>query len=740
MGNLNSGELDEQSSFLKDVTVFENKKYSESELARYVSALDGKLTGICEQIDRNSAKNGMGYQREYTGITDGLNSPVTVAALESNRHLNRYVNILAYDANRVAIKEPNEHTHNHDYINASHMRGANGRKYIASQGPIPDSMAGHWQIIWENTVQVVVMVTNEVEGGKLKCHRYWPDQNTRAITYGLIDVVLVKEETNNLYVFREFQIRKNNSQEPPRTVGHFHYTGWPDHGCPETTADLLMFRTAIRNYLFLPACTLVHCSAGVGRTGTYMGLDIFMDHVLSNQIPPILDVVRKMRQDRNFMVQSQPQYVYLYEACRDGMHALLELAKYQRAFLRLNAEQQGEALLKELEIEIKRANDEFDRRVAEEEAILRAEEQLYRDEPEVEELVVHARNAEGKYQDDLATPLKIPISTRSSSLKHYASTEAEHWKTRGNVPLGAQAKGYLNPKAAGIELRLTALANKKRAFQKKQYSEALRLWALTADEYRTYNVDDEHAPLMHRVQGLANAEEQWRQKGDGFRSKPSADIRANLAALTARLGSLAYLVTHGDPRWKARGDGFRTKGSEHEKLRRHTVDKFGSLENRLGLLQLHEEQFMARIQETVYNKDEFLKTIAKDREESERRFDAQLEAENLETKMAELAAQAQTRHEEALMRKAQEDAREAQRREGTRQLFKEMAANPIQVYDPTRERQKKEEHFQAKRADAAASLAAIKAEQNAKAEAEAAKEKQKADAQAQAAKFLKKLK
>lgn len=480
MGNAAS-QSNLQSNYLRDVTVFENRDYTEKELAKYEEYLRAKLEYIAGLIEKLGDNKDAGFIKEYGNITDGQSNPCTISMKEEHKHLNRYVNIVAFDKNRVKIQEPSQHTFKTDYINGSHVNGAaNSNKYIATQGPVPDSMAGFWQMVWEQNASLIVMVTSEIEGGKLKCHRYWPDQYERTATYGVITVSHQLTEVRATFIIRHFEISHPKSKTP-RHITQFAYTGWPDHGCPETTADLLQFRAAVReNHFKTKGPIVVHCSAGVGRTGTYIGLDRFLDECDTQSKTSVLEIVKDMRQSRNFMVQSQVQYVYLYEACRDGLAALLSICRHQRQFLKMSKEQKEDFLLSEIEGDLEDANRQLDERL----------EGGYGDEDLVEEYderrmeVIHARASVGKPTDDIDLPKMIPLESRTSSLLHYAADETEYWKIRDNVPLDVDEKGYALPKVASIDQRLSALANKKRAWQKKKVRRSRKVMARNSDERR----------------------------------------------------------------------------------------------------------------------------------------------------------------------------------------------------------------------------------------------------------------
>lgn len=185
------------------------------------------------------------------------------------------------------------------------------KAYIATQGPVPNSFISFWRMIWQFDVEIIVMVTHEVEKGRMKCHRYWPDPTSepsvKQLRYGDLVVTHLLTQVHKHYALRVFEITNGTTT---KTVKQFAYLSWPDHGVPLATAELLGFRNAVRsgrNDLTKPL--VVHCSAGVGRTGTYIAIDRLLEQCF-DQVPLEVDpIVKEMRMARNFMVQTEIQYV-----------------------------------------------------------------------------------------------------------------------------------------------------------------------------------------------------------------------------------------------------------------------------------------------------------------------------------------------------------------------------------------------------------------------------------------------
>uniref|UniRef100_A0A8C2YWL8 protein-tyrosine-phosphatase n=1 Tax=Cyclopterus lumpus TaxID=8103 RepID=A0A8C2YWL8_CYCLU len=250
-------------------------------------------------------------------IPVGVEQTREAALLPQNKPRNRFNNVLPYDWCRVKLSasNPNETS---DYINACYIPGYNNnREYIATQGPLPSTVNEFWKMIWEQRVKGIVMVTNCTEGGRTKCERYWP-ADRKPCSYGELVVTIRSEQREPEWTLREF--RGNTSEE--HTVRHFHFTAWPDHGVPQGTEILIQFRGLVRRHIEsdgAEAPTVVHCSAGVGRTGTIIALDVLLQQLEKEKAVGINGFVHKMRLSRPHMVQTESQYVFLHQCIMDRL-------------------------------------------------------------------------------------------------------------------------------------------------------------------------------------------------------------------------------------------------------------------------------------------------------------------------------------------------------------------------------------------------------------------------------------
>lgn len=236
---------------------------------------------------------------------------ITFAKLPQNLDKNRYKDVLPYDTTRVLLQG------NEDYINASYVNmeipAANlVNKYIATQGPLPHTCAQFWQVVWDQKLSLIVMLTTLTERGRTKCHQYWPDPPD-VVEHGSFHIRCQSEDCTIAYVFREMLVTNTETGEE-HTVAHLQYVAWPDHGVPDDSSDFLEFVNYVRSLRADAEPVLVHCSAGIGRTGVLVTMETAMCLIERNQPIHPLDIIRKMRDQRAMMVQTSSQYKFVCEA------------------------------------------------------------------------------------------------------------------------------------------------------------------------------------------------------------------------------------------------------------------------------------------------------------------------------------------------------------------------------------------------------------------------------------------
>lgn len=242
------------------------------------------------------------------------------AELQANRTKNRYTNILAFDHSRVKLL-PLDDEEGSDYINANYMPGYHSkREYIAAQGPLPGTKDDFWRMVWEQNVSVVVMVTQAVERGRVKCEIYWPT-GTDPVYFGDLVIQLRSESNLSDYILRILDVQLGDQK---REVKHFHFLKWPDFGCPANTSLLINFIQTVRSYMPYTATgpTIIHCSAGVGRTGTFIAIDWLLQHIREHPEVDIFGLILEMRSYRVNMVQTEDQYIFIHQCIDDHLRQI----------------------------------------------------------------------------------------------------------------------------------------------------------------------------------------------------------------------------------------------------------------------------------------------------------------------------------------------------------------------------------------------------------------------------------
>ncbi|XP_010764284.1 receptor-type tyrosine-protein phosphatase eta-like, partial [Notothenia coriiceps] len=266
---------------------------------------------------KQKADSNCGFAEEFEDLKMvGTVQLKTNAERLENKPKNRYANVLPYDSSRVKLSIIHGSPYD-DYINANYMPGYNSRKeFIAAQGPLPGTVNDFWRMIWEKNVRSLVMLTRCNEQGRVKCEQYWA-QGTKH--FENITVTTTSEIALEDWTIRDFDV-KNVKTAETRSVRHFHFTAWPDHGVPQTTELLISFRHLVREHMdqfSRHSPTVVHCSAGVGRTGTFIAIDHLMFQIERENIVDVFGIVYDLRMHRPLMVQTEDQYVFLNQCAID---------------------------------------------------------------------------------------------------------------------------------------------------------------------------------------------------------------------------------------------------------------------------------------------------------------------------------------------------------------------------------------------------------------------------------------
>ena len=225
--------------------------------------------------------------------------------------LDRYPDIKAYDHNKITIDKDR-------YINASPINIISDKYFIGTQGPKDETIEDFWRMIDEHKCNIIIMLCNISEGGLPKCAKYW-DNNIKMENY---TIMLKNEENKDQYIIRDILLRNKNNQE--RIIKQIQFTGWPDHGVPDgrdgKVFDIFSEIIEKTDQYKGDGPIVVHCSAGVGRTGTYIAMYALQKEIkkqINDKVEiikfSIFNLVRKMKEMRRFLVPVPEQYVFIYE-------------------------------------------------------------------------------------------------------------------------------------------------------------------------------------------------------------------------------------------------------------------------------------------------------------------------------------------------------------------------------------------------------------------------------------------
>uniref|UniRef100_A0A452RIY3 protein-tyrosine-phosphatase n=1 Tax=Ursus americanus TaxID=9643 RepID=A0A452RIY3_URSAM len=275
------------------------------------------IADMAEHTERLKANDSLKLSQEYESIDPGQQFTWEHSNLEVNKPKNRYANVIAYDHSRV-ILQPIEGIVGSDYINANYVDGYRRQNaYIATQGPLPETFGDFWRMVWEQRSATIVMMTRLEEKSRIKCDQYWPNRGTE--TYGFIQVTLLDTIELATFCVRTFSLHKNGSSEK-REVRQFQFTAWPDHGVPEYPTPFLAFLRRVKTCNPPDAGpVVVHCSAGVGRTGCFIVIDAMLERIKPEKTVDVYGHVTLMRSQRNYMVQTEDQYSFIHEALLEAV-------------------------------------------------------------------------------------------------------------------------------------------------------------------------------------------------------------------------------------------------------------------------------------------------------------------------------------------------------------------------------------------------------------------------------------
>ncbi|XP_071163526.1 receptor-type tyrosine-protein phosphatase alpha-like isoform X8 [Mytilus edulis] len=300
---------------------YDNQNEEKREYYSFAGDSKGSETAISindlyDYVDKGRGTKGP-IEKEFEKLKKQHLKETKTASLTENISKNKYKNVFPYDETRVILDlQPGKAAS--DYINASFINGyGQVKKYIAAQGPLEPTINDFWRMIWQYDCGKIVMLTNVFELGKQKCKQYWPDPETKTKKYGSIEIVLIDEDVYSDFTIRTLKIVKENHS---KTVKQFHFTAWPDKDVPKYASSIVHFRHKVFSSKVSPkGPIIIHCSAGIGRTGTFIALDYIVNEANEVKYIDVFKCVETLRRQRVNMVQTARQYVFLHEAILEAV-------------------------------------------------------------------------------------------------------------------------------------------------------------------------------------------------------------------------------------------------------------------------------------------------------------------------------------------------------------------------------------------------------------------------------------
>lgn len=299
--------------------------YGDTELD--VSSLEGHLHKL-----HNTFADGdrVGLEEEFKKLTNMriMKENMRTGNLPANMKKNRVLQIIPYDFNRVilSMRRGQEFT---DYINASFIDGYRQKDYfIATQGPLPHTVEDFWRMVWEWKCHSIVMLTELQEREQDKCYQYWPTEDSA--TYGDYTVEMKGDTLCETFSLRDL-VLTFVPEKQTRTVRHFHFHGWPEIGIPAEGKGMIDIIASVQRQQQQSGNhpIVVHCSAGAGRTGTFIALSNILERVKAEGLLDVFQTVKSLRMQRPHMVQTVEQYDFCYRVVQDFVDIYSDYANFK---------------------------------------------------------------------------------------------------------------------------------------------------------------------------------------------------------------------------------------------------------------------------------------------------------------------------------------------------------------------------------------------------------------------------
>ncbi|TKS85741.1 Receptor-type tyrosine-protein phosphatase epsilon [Collichthys lucidus] len=299
--------------------------YGDTELD--VCSLEGHLQRL---HNTRAPHDRLGLEEEFRKLTNVriMKENMRTGNLPANMKKNRVLQIIPYDFNRVilSVKRGQEFT---DYINASFIDGYRQKDYfIATQGPLSHTVEDFWRMVWEWRCHSIVMLTELKEREQEKCFQYWPSEGS--VTFGDYSVELTGDTLCETFTLKDM-VLTYRPEKQSQHVRHFHFHGWPEIGIPAEGRGMIDIIAAVQRQQQQSGNRpiIVHCSAGAGRTGTFIALSNILERVKAEGLLDVFQTVKSLRMQRPHMVQTVEQYDFCYRVVQDFVDIFSDYANFK---------------------------------------------------------------------------------------------------------------------------------------------------------------------------------------------------------------------------------------------------------------------------------------------------------------------------------------------------------------------------------------------------------------------------
>ncbi|CAI4228939.1 unnamed protein product [Auanema sp. JU1783] len=279
-------------------------------------AMHAQIQIVERFVIATAQKGPLGLAEEYRNIPAFPDPTAKFTAFTANMRKNRYSDVHCIDSTRVVLKIDSERSG--DYIHANYVQNELlNRKFICTQGPLQDTTYDFWRMVYQEKINSIVMLCSPNEEGRTKCDEYWPEGKGNKNEYSSLIVENVGQDDDD---FKTTQLiispnpafdwsKEDKAKTKHQFVHLYRWSRWPDRGIPDKESVMIPLRLLD---LIKSGPSVIHCSAGIGRTGSLMVIEIALKTIMSGQELNIRQITEDLRKSRCQCVQNEMQYLYVH--------------------------------------------------------------------------------------------------------------------------------------------------------------------------------------------------------------------------------------------------------------------------------------------------------------------------------------------------------------------------------------------------------------------------------------------